>query len=712
MLFHACLVVLCAFTAGGPVTVTSESGNIAVQLSVNGRVTAVRLGADGVFQAAPGRTEIGNAVPSGGTVRIPCKNGGAAFRRTLADVKAGQACTVVERFSPGRDSIRWGVEVTGKNAFSAKIVTRLQMPANDDILFWTAWSDPLHSDEGWHDPMVPQPKQNQTWCYGAPVFNRRNPMIGYIPVHGDTFCMPVATLLYPEQDSGLSLVLSPDDALLDLELSTTKHGSIAFARLNHRIARDRPVRFALDLVAHPADPRAALGWMAARYPDYFEPPLPAAHDMAGCGAYSSYEGDLDAEKYRKMAFRVNWKASFDFPYMGMFLPPVSGDNDRWLRFNENAFGQPVPGEDNWSSVARVNAYSEKMRGYGFHVLNYFNVTEFGWNITGAKAVTPGADKNPEAWRNANDFTYTRVADGLLLTPEGKYWDTWGGAVGMDPGGPNYQTFLLDQARRHVEKLPASSGVCIDRLDWLRVPNPNVNDGESWFEGRPCRLPYSSWRELMPRLAPIFHDAGKFIFVNNLLKRIDLLRHVDGIYCEYANNGRALNTTGLLTVHKPAIGWTAKVEDLQPDPDGYFQRHLHMGVFPTAPFAGNNHTIIPDDWAEKYYLDYGPLLDAMRGKHWVLQAHVVAVENDAAKANLFAVPGGFVMPITFGGDAKEVVAVLRGLPVGDGVKKVNAEVLYPGAEKWSVIGTMDITSKMSVTVPLQRKCAMVRLTPQG
>ena len=712
MLSHACLLFLCAFAAGAPTTLSSESGSIAVQLSPDGAIAAVRMAPDGPFLPTRGFTEIGNFAPKGEPVCTPFAKGGVAFRQALTDDRSGQTCTRIDCFSPLRDSIRWEMEVAGGEPFSTEIVTRLHVPVEDGARFWTAWSDPLHSDEGWHDPMEPQPVQNRTWHYGAPAFDEKSPKVGYCPVHGDTFCIPVATLLFPAQDRGLSLILSPDDALLDLQLRTTQDGGTAFSRLNHRIDKASPVRFAMDLVAHPADPRAALGWMAARYPEYFEPPLPAAHDIAGCGAYSSWEGDLDADKFRKMAFRVNWKASFDFPYMGMFLPPVPGDEDRWLRFNDKAPGQPLPGEDNWSSIERMRAYSEKMRGYGFHVLNYFNVTEFGVNLKGVDAVTPGADKDPEAWRNGNDFTYTRVADGLLLSSEGKYWGTWGAAVAMDPGGPKYQAFLLDQARRHVEKLPASSGVCIDRMDWLRFRNPNADDGVSWVDGKPCRLLYSSWRGLMPKLAPIFHDAGKFIFVNNHLKRIDLLRYVDGIYCEFAHNGRALNTTGLLTVHKPAIGWTASVDDLKPDPDGFFQRYLHMGVFPTVPLSGNDHTIVPSEWAEKYYLDYGPMLDAMRGKHWVLQAHVVAVEDNAAKANLFAVPSGFVVPVTFGVDAKAAQIILRGLPVNGGTKRLLAEAMYPGTERWVNLEAVEVVPEMRITVPLQRKCALVRLTPQG
>lgn len=699
--------VLAQTTAPG--LVASESNDFAVQLSQGGAIDALRLQMDGNLLPVWGATILEGLETQGEVQREDEPDGVITFRRALRSANDEQRCEVVERFSPGRDSIRWEVEIRGNKPFSTPITTRFRVPEQLRHLFWTAWSDPKHSDTDWHDPLEPQSLRDLTCFYGAPRFNEASPLLGYCPVKGDTFCIPLATVLTPAKDLGLSLVLSPEDTLLDLELATTQDGWISFARLNHRICKDNPVRFSLDIVKHGADPRAILGWMATHYPKYFEPPLPAAHDIAGCGAYSSYEGDLDTEKLRRMAFRVNWKASFDFPFMGMFLPPVPGDNDRWLRFNDKAPGQPLPGEDNWSSVARMAAYSDKMRGYGFYVLNYFNVTEFGVNLKGADAVTPGADKDPEAWRNGNDFTYTRVADGLLLASDGKYWGTWGAAVAMDPGGKDYQAFLLDQARRHVERLPASSGVCIDRMDWLRFRNPNADDGVSWIDGKPCRLLYSSWRDLMPKLAPIFHDAGKFVFVNNHLKRIDLLGHVDGIYCEFAHNGRALNSTGLLTVCKPAIGWTASVDDLKPDPDAFFQRYLHLGVFPTVPLSGNDHTITPNAWAEQYYLDYGPMLDALRGKRWVLHAHAVSVDGDAAKANLFAVPGGFVVPVTFGGDNKSVQIVLRGLPVEENVKILPVEVCHPGNGDWTEIARLDTAPELKVTVSLQRGCAMLRLS---
>jgi len=44
---------------------------------------------------------------------------------------------------------------------------------------------------------------------------------------------------------------------------------------------------------------------------------------------------------------------------------------------------------------------------------------------------------------------------------------------------------------------------------------------------------------------------------------------------------------------------------------------------------------------------------------VLTQDPVQVVGAAAKANIFAVPGGYVVPVTFGGEAKSVDVILRG-----------------------------------------------------
>ncbi|HUW61925.1 MAG TPA: hypothetical protein VMZ06_13070, partial [Candidatus Bathyarchaeia archaeon] len=644
-----------------------QSDTVALGISHTGQIVGVELRDSGIKKAVRGETVIDGCTLTSSDSKW-LENNGLEFARRYDS----ESCVLTERFIPAGDSIRWEIEIEGGDTpWTTEIQTRLSWP-DPAPMFWTAWSDPEQKNGRWADPLVFMPMKDATWYYAAPAWTEEKPRTGYIPREGNIFCIPLATFADPKQDVALTLALSPEDEMLDLTLRTSRDGSICFSRLNHRIGgrKDgKPLRFAMNLFAHPADWRPALGWMARRYPAYFEPALPAAHDIAGCGAYSSFEDKLDP-KFRKMAFTVNWRSSFDFPYMGMFIPPLENIDERWPRFM-----QPEGAPDNVArtSIKQMRDYAQRMRDDGYHVLSYFNVTEFGTDIKEPpQTLTPD---DPDLWRRANDYLHSKIADGILYSRKDKTWGTWGGAIAMDPGAPDYQAFLIEQAQRHVDLLPAADGICIDRLDWLRFYNPRGDDGVSWQAGKPSRSLYISWHDVMSKLAPVMHNAGKFIFVNNHLKRIDLLRDVDGIYCEFAHIGAALNETGMLCALKPAIGWTSSEKDLRPDPDALFQRHLYMGVYPTAPLPQNDHTINPSEFADKYYLDYGPMLDAMRGKRWVLEPHAIEVKGGKAKANLFEVPGGYIVPVVFGGKAKTASIILR-LPTD---AKLTAAVLHPGEE---------------------------------
>ncbi len=274
---------------------------------------------------------------------------------------------------------------------------------------------------------------------------------------------------------------------------------------------------------------------------------------------------------------------------------------------------------------------------------------------------------------------------------------------MDPGDPVWRAFLLEQAQRHLDRLPDTDGLAIDRMDLIRLYNPQADDGITWINGKPARAFYFSWQQLMAKLGAMMHQAGKAIIVNNHTKRLDLLRYADGIYCEFGYAGTSLNTSALLCVRKPLMLWTDGPVVLRPEPDAYFQRHLYLGGYPTAPYPGNNHCIQPGNaWAEKYYLDYGPLLDALRGKKWVLLPHVIEVVGEKARANLFATPGGYVIPVVFGGKERSVDIVLRGLPVLPGQDGFRAEVIHPGEEQWSTLAAAsDSAGQMKINVPLER-----------
>ena len=161
--------------------------------------------------------------------------------------------------------------------------------------------------------------------------------------------------------------------------------------------------------------------------------------------------------------------------------------------------------------------------------------------------------------------------------------------------------------------------------------------------------------------------------------------------------------------KPCIAWTPDESALKPDPDAYFQRHLHLGVFPTAPLPANDHTINPSAWADRWYLDYGPLMDALRARQWVLAAHCVEAVTPGVKVNLFQTPEGYALPVTFGGRAESATVRVRHV---NGLANVHCQALHPGAATPVPVPAAFSHNELELQVPLERGCALVQLKTGG
>ncbi len=610
----------------------------------------------------------------------------------------GKECTIVNTVTELPDGLRWDVEIQGlgDEPWSLPIETQLAWEGGAPPQFWTTWADDQADPERstWSDPFVAAPFRDLEMVYGGESHWSRN-----------AFTAPVACSFFPENDLGVSFVQSLNDTILDLKMQTSASGSISYLHENHRISSKNTVRISHRIVVHEADWRAAMRWLRGEFPQFFYPKEPLVQEVGGCGAYSAFEGEFDAERFRKMGFSFNWKASFDFPYMGMFIPPVGSDDEEWVKFSPS-------GKTEMSSIRQLRNYSAQFRKNGFHTLSYFNVTEFGNRIVFPWRQPP--DASAQAWKNANDFLYHKLKSGLLRPPKPQPdWDerpifsNWEDCVVMDPGDSTYQAFLLEQARLHLEKIPTSSGICIDRLDWLRFYNSAGDDGVSLVEGRKVRSLIFSWNDIMGKIGGTMHGSHKVIFSNPLYRRLDLMREIDGIYDEYGNYYTSLNLCAQLAFNKPITAWTTGAWDFLPNPDAYFQHHLYLGAFLTVPFPGNDHTITPDAAIEPFYLDYGPLLTAIKGREWLLEPHAIEVRGGNAKANIFKVKGGIVIPVIHAG--KEAVKLALRLPP-DVLKKekIRVQVLYPGAADWQFWGELKFAETMELEVKTQRGCALVKL----
>jgi hypothetical protein len=584
--------------------------------------------------------------------------------------------------APGGLAWDWQCDSRSHRSWVAPVDAVFRWPNPSRAKLWLPWG---HGSK-WQDPLVPQSFEDKTYEYGA-FFNREGGL-----------SLPMATVLDEENEIGLTFIQSPSDVLLDMQISTTKAGEIRFSRAFHRLGgKGSRIRFHMDIVVHEPDVRAALKAIVDRYPLYFDPASQLAHQVGGAGAYSGWEGAVDAKKLAAMGFTVNWKASIDFPYMGMFLPPVKED-EKWNRFaggGEGVFGPQDEGRYGQTSIRQMNDYSVAMRAQGFHVLNYFNVTEFGTHIT-YPAPLPKADNDPVLWQDGNRFLHSRLENAVLKTPD-PIW-TWGKGVIMDCGDLTYRDFLIDQAKRHVRELPASSGIAIDRMDWLTRYNPNADDGVTWIDG-PCRHLRRSWLELMEVMAPVFHDVGKVIFANDMDRRLELMRHMDGIWDEHGYFPYNLNTSSFLALRKPLICWTSDEDPFGADAEEYFQRHLYMGAFLMVPYPENDHSAMPSEARDRLYLDYGPLFNQLRGRTWLLRPGVVMVQGGTAKANVFETSTQYVVFVGLAGQEKSARIELRGIAGA-------SRILYPAATSEQTLEAVKQKDATVFDVPLERGCAML------
>jgi hypothetical protein len=679
------------FTLHAQAREISISG-LSIELSESAEIVALKLGPNRRSIPFRASTLLAACTQQGKTVRRDLESGGLEFTRIFIQDGTRSACTVFDRFTPMKSSIRWDVEIVGPaDPWSTQIETKLSWLDSSRASFWTAWDSPPAQDnaersrlmDAWNDPLVPAPFTDMDLRYG-----------GFLESH-HAFCIPIATIMDESVDIALSLVQSPETDLLDISLTTSTLGDVKLARTNHRISSRTPVRISMDLVSHPADWRGGLGWMVDRYPHYFESPNPHAYELDGTGSYAGNDGDLDIGRLKKMAYSLNWNARFDFPYLGMSIPPVKSDVT-WPSWYQKP-----------ASLAQMSKYDEQMQQSGFHVLEYFNTTE-GGNYIQDDPPPRKTGNDAELWRDGNDFIHYQVPDAVVRDRSGKIlYSNWFKNVVLDSADPAWQKSLLQQAETLVKELPHSSGICIDRMDWLATYNVNRDDGLSWVDGRPARSLITSWKQTLKKLAAILHPAGKFIYANTLIARVDCCEWLDGFYDEYGDVPSSFNLVAFLAVHKPAIAWTRTIDTLRPNPDAFFQRHLHMGVFPTVPMPGADHSIAEDPWVDQYYLDYGPLLAAIRGKQHVLKSHVISVNGHAAHVNLFKVEGGYAIPITFADHVSEVTVTLRDL-LEESEHIASITALFPGVAEASALTWHSEGHEVTITVGVQRDCALMKI----
>ncbi len=671
-------------TLGVGGTVASGSGNLSLDIDNAGVIRGVTLGGgDGgpAFQrAAFGESRFANTTTNGVAVQTL-----ADGLRVVRQIESqGRQATVTETFAPGPedDSISWEMIIESAGGpWTTSIQSYLQIsPVADDLRFWSAWTrTDLPLIHGYRSPLQTMPFSSLNLRFGGE---------GNAASVNQGFSVPIASWLNESADRALSLVQSPFDFIQDMQLHTDATGAVNFERTNLRLGGGNTIRLHMQLVAHPADWRAGLGFMTRQYPAAFDPPNPEAHAVGGGGTYADYRGEtIDAARFRQMGLTMNWSARFPWPYIGMSLPPTQTDDEEWMSFGDGGSIISSP-----ASVQSMKDVADTFRQQGFHQLEYFTVTEAGTGIAASAPPRQAAD-DADLWKDPNDFIHYQIPNANLGI------SSWRGARVVDPGDPAWQTEILRQITDISNRLPSCSGICIDRLDWLNRYNSAGDDGVTWT-GSPKRSLMSSWHDVMDKLIPITKARNKVVFVNShTMRRIDVLRHADGFYAEQRGTG-IHHLLAFAGARKPVVIWNSPGQN-----HAAFQEGLYLGFYSSVPFPKADHNTGPNASLENWFLDYGPLYNAMRGKKWVLLPDIINVTSANALANIFEVKSGFVIPVVFGGAATSATVELGALPI-DQLHSV--EVLHPGVATATSITPTPQGDGMVLNVPLVDGCAMVRL----
>jgi hypothetical protein len=697
-----------------------EGKGIALRVDHSGRVVGIKLQSDKAYRSVQAGTTLLGETPIGEPRIVRTVAGGLEIDRNCA--VGARWCHVTEKFQPEGPSIAWQVTITSPGpAWSVPIstVVRFADPANHKL--WMAWNDPVatHPNLGmgdanipWNDPLVAQPFRDRFLTYGeTPVTNWWQ---GDNWWNGDIATLPLVSALDVRGNGGWSLIQSPEDPMPVAQITTGQSGWYSFNRINRRLGDGQPVSFNMLLVGHRADPRAALAAFVNRFPEFFDPPNPAVANFGGLGAYSGDERPLDAQavdRLKRMDFKTMWKLSDDYAYMGMFVPPVTSADQTWTRLDDS--GSPRNYKPASTSTRRLNDYAAMLKSNGFHLLSYFNAVEFGHDLVdvklrttapelGVDVASPKAPTYLDSWKNPSIFLAEEMPDAPLRYDGVHTVEAWQGGWALDPGDAAFQSELLAQAGRYIKWVPDSEGVCIDRLDYTCQYNDSADDGVTFHDGKPSRALVNSWLSLMQRLGPIEHRAGKVIFANFMNPRLDMARQLDGVYAEFGDQPTVVNGLAFVCLNKPPIAWTRDEDKLS---DDFFQRYLYLGAFPTAPYPTNNHCIQPSPEHDRCYLDYGPLFEALEGRKWVLGPGMASAEG-RAKLNLFSVPGGYAVSVTFAGDATSVVVHLSHL--AGLTNKATFQAIVPGQALPETLKARVRGDSATVRVPVLRGGGVLKI----
>ena len=222
-----------------------KNKSVEIELSNDGEIAGIKFGKSKSTLPLMGKTNLPLCSKSN-MVAKKLGNGGVEFSYLLTQQETKRQCQVKEQYYPTPTSIRWELEVTGmKESWSCPIESFFSWPLSQQSRIWLPWGNPdgkaipaeWDREFDWQDPLVAVPFYNQAFNYGIPDFPEGNR--GYVAYDGNNVSIPMISVLEPSTNQALSVICSPEDAILFQNIDVTQTGEIRFSRYYNRICPEK-----------------------------------------------------------------------------------------------------------------------------------------------------------------------------------------------------------------------------------------------------------------------------------------------------------------------------------------------------------------------------------------------------------------------------------------------------------------------------------------
>ncbi len=479
------------------------------------------------------------------------------------------------------------------------------------------------------------------------------------------YVLPLVSIFNTNQDSALTIALPADVQIPHLQVSWTDSRNLRLTLAHRGMGGGRASPLKLLFYTHAADYRSVLKVYSDDFPRYFRPTLPRSR-YEGAFYYHHIQDHPPLEEMARQQIRYIWTFPW-FTHVGEYLPkenewiPYSYSN--WWRLGE------------MMNDEKIRAFIKGMESQGVGVYGHMCLNEFGG---------PGSYDGVELGGNSSRIEQIRNS----LFPNAMVKDkhlqdiiSWEGCKVMNPDRRyGFFSYLLEQLRAQLERLPEIKGFIVDRLDWSSIYDYGHDDGLTMIGEKSISSMAVPMAEIVQEFCRINHDAGKRVFINHSY-RIEVLRDVDG-YCYEIEFLPALS---YLAPYRPVSAWNFRKNyhgDLFQF-EAQLKRRLQFAVFPHM--IAHEFPICqqpPDRRAADFLEIYAPLFSTLLGKEQVLLAHCVTASG-ANDVNLYINgDGNYVVPVT-----SRVRFLSRRVPTTESVI-VSLHVQDGAALKWAHVYSAD------------------------